>query len=142
MKNKLTYGQKNVLFRVLAYLASVGVPVGTCAIVFPPEIVSDTRMSVSATLILTLIVSITVFRKKLKEAFENYSVVITWAVLFLVSILLESFCNEMKIISLVGLAANVGAMPLFKLSDTNAALAEEVKKKQVEIEAEKGATAE
>lgn len=140
MKKPLTYGQKKVLFRILAYLASVGVPVGTCAVVFPPEIVSDTRMSVGATLIITMIVSIAVFRKKLKEAFENYSVIITWAVLFLVSILLEQFCNEMKIISLVGLASNLGAMPLFKLSEANATLADELKKKQVELEAEKGAT--
>lgn len=138
MKKPLTYGQKKVLFRILAYLASVGVPVGTCAIVFPPEIVSDTRMSVGATLIITLIVSIAVFRAKLKEVFENYSVIITWAVLFLVSVLLEQFCSEMKIISLVGLAANVGAMPLFKLSDTNAELADELKKKQVELEAQQG----
>lgn len=136
MKKPLTYGQKKVLYRILAYLASVGVPVGTCAIVFPPEIVSDTRMSVGATLIITLIVSIAVFRQKLKELFENYSVIITWAVLFLVSVLLEQFCSEMKIISLVGLAANLGAMPLFKLSDTNAELADELKKKQVELEAQ------
>lgn len=142
MKKPLTYGQKKVLFRILAYLASVGVPVGTCAIVFPPEIVSDTRMSVGATLIITLIVSIAVFRAKLKEVFENYSVIITWAVLFLVSVLLEQFCSEMKIISLVGLAANVGAMPLFKLSDTNAELADELKKKQVELEAQQGSETE
>lgn len=131
MKKPLTYGQKKVLYRILAYLASVGIPVGTCAIVFPPEIVSDTRMSVGATLIITLIVSIAVFRKKLKELFENYSVIITWAVLFLVSVLLEQFCSEMKIISLVGLAANLGAMPLFKLSDTNAELADELKKSKL-----------
>lgn len=142
MKKSLTYGQKKVLYRILAYLASVGVPVGTCAIVFPPEIVSDTRMSVGATLIITLIVSIAVFRKKLKELFENYSVIITWAVLFLVSVLLEQFCSEMKIISLVGLAANLGAMPLFKLSDNNAELADELKKKQVELEAQQGSETE
>lgn len=138
MKNKrrspLTAGQKHLLLQIAAYLTSVGIPILTCAFVFPVEIVEETRMSVGASLIITAIVSISVFRNKLKQAFENYTVIMAWSIIFLMSLLLDQFVYEMKVISLVGLAANVGAMPLFKLADSNADVAKAVKLRRKEME--------
>ena len=133
-RRPLTPGQKHWLSLIGAYLASVGVPIATCAIVFPVEIVQETRMSIGASLIITAIVSVSVFRKKLKALFENYTVIMAWVVIFLLTLLLDQFVYEMKIISLVGLAANIGATPLFKIAETNGELAKAIKLKKQEKE--------
>lgn len=133
MKKKLTYGQKHWLSLIAAYLASVGVPIATCAFVFPVEIVQETHLSIGASLIITAIVSVSVFRNKLKTLFENYTLIMAWGVIFLLSVLLDQFVYEMKIISLVGLGANVAAMPLFKIAEQNGELYKAVKKKKTEI---------
>ena len=140
MKKKLTYGQKHWLSLIGAYLASVGIPITTCAIVFPVEIVEETHMSIGASLIITAIVSVSVFRNKLKALFENYTVILTWAFMFLMSILLDQFVYEMKIISLVGLGANIAATPLFKIAETNGEFAKAVKLKQAEKSVEEDVT--
>ena len=114
-RRPLTPGQKHWLSLIGAYLASVGIPIMTCAFVFPVEIVEETHLSISASLIITAIVSVAVFRKKLKTLFENYTVIMAWAIIFLLSILLDQLAYEMKIVSLVGLGANIAATPLFKI---------------------------
>lgn len=134
MRKKLTCGQKHWLSLIGAYLASVGVPVATCAFVFPIEIVEEAHLSIGASLIITTIVSVSVFRSKLKKLFENYTVIVTWGVIFLISILLDQFVYEMKIISLVGLGANIAATPLFKIAETNGEMAKALKLKQTEKE--------
>ncbi|MCH5157527.1 MAG: hypothetical protein J1G02_06620 [Clostridiales bacterium] len=134
MRKKLTYGQKHWLSLIGAYLASVGIPIATCAIVFPVEIVEETHMSIGASLIITAIVSVSVFRNRIKKLFENYTVIMAWAVIFILSILMDQFVYEMKIISLVGLGANIAATPLFKIAETNGELAKAVKSKIAENE--------
>ena len=136
MKN-LTYGQKALIYRILGYLASIGVPIGTAAIMFPPEIVESTSMSISATVILTLIIGISAFRKKLAELFSNYSVIMTYAVIAVISVVAVNFFSEMLTISLVGLGATIGAMPLFKLGDNNAELAKLVKEEELKAQVQK-----
>lgn len=136
MKN-LTYGQKALIYKILGYLASIGVPIGTAAIMFPPEIVESTSMSISATVILTLIVGISAFRKKLAELFSNYSVIMTYAVIAVISVVAVNFFSEMLTISLVGLGSNIGAMPLFKLGDNNAELAKLVKEEELKAQVQK-----
>ena len=136
MKN-LTYGQKALIYKILGYLASIGVPIGTAAIMFPPEIVESTSMSISATVILTLIIGISAFRKKLAELFSNYSVIMTYAVIAVISVVAVNFFSEMLTISLVGLGANIGAMPLFKLGDNNAELAKLVKEEELKAQVQK-----
>lgn len=132
MRKKLTYGQKHWLSLIGAYLASVGVPIATCAFVFPVEIVQETHLSIGASLIITAIVSVSIFRSKLKSLFENYTLIMAWAVIFLLSVLLDQFVYEMKIISLVGLGANVAATPLFKIAESNGELAKTIKLKRQE----------
>lgn len=135
-KNKqrkpLTPGQKHWLSLIGAYLASVGIPIVTCAFVFPVEIVEETRLSIGASLIITAIISLSVFRSKLKKMFENYTVIMAWGVIFLLSLLLDRFIYEMKIISLVGLGANIGATPLFKIAESNGELSKAIKVKKQE----------
>lgn len=135
-RKPLTPGQKHWISLIGAYLASVGIPIITCAFVFPVEIVEETRMSVGASLIITAIVSVSVFRSKLKKLFENYTVIMAWGVIFLLSMLLDQFVYEMKIISLVGLGANIAATPLFKISESNGELAKAIKLKKQEIKIE------
>lgn len=132
-RKPLTAGQKHWLSLIGAYLASVGVPIATCVFVFPVEIVEETHMSIGASLIITAIVSLSVFRSKLKQLFENYGVIIAWAIIFLFSLLLDGFVYEMKIISLVGLGANIAATPLFKIAEHNGELAKAIKAKKDEI---------
>lgn len=129
MKKQLTYGQKHWLSLIAAYLASVGVPIATCAFVFPVEIVEETHMSIGASLIITAIVSVAVFRSKIKALFENYTVIMAWAVICILSFLLAQLAYEMQIISMVGLGANVGAAPLFKIAESNGEMATAVKNK-------------
>lgn len=129
-RKPLTPGQKHWLSLIGAYLASAGVPIITCAFVFPIEIVEETRMSIGASLIITAIVSLSVFRSKLKKLFENYTVIMAWGVILLLTFLLDQFVYEMKIISLVGLGANVAATPLFKIAESNGELAKAVKLKK------------
>lgn len=136
MKN-LTYGQKTLIYKILGYLASIGVPIGTAAIMFPPETVESTSMSISATVILTLIIGISAFRKKLAELFSNYSVIMTYAVIAVISVVAVNFFSEMLTIALVGLGANIGAMPLFKLGDNNAELAKLVKEEELKAQVQK-----
>lgn len=132
MKKQLTYGQKHWLSLIAAYLASVGVPIATCAFVFPVEIVEETHMSIGASLIITVIVSVTVFRSRLKALFENYTVIMAWAIIFILALLLDQFVYEMKIISLVGLGANIAATPLFKIAESNGEMLKVIKLKQQE----------
>lgn len=106
-RKPLTPGQKHWLSLIGAYLASVGVPITTCAFVFPVEIVEETHMSIGASLIITAIVSVSVFRGKLKKLFENYTVIMAWGIIFLLSLLMDQFVYEMKIISLVGLGGQM-----------------------------------
>lgn len=136
MKN-LTYGQKSIIYKICAYLASVGVPIGTAAIMFPPELVESTSMSINATLIITMIIGVAAFRKKLSELFSNYSVIMTYAVITVISVVAVNFFSEMITIGLVGLAANVGAMPLFKLADDNAEKAKLVKEEELKAQIQK-----
>lgn len=136
-RKTLTPGQKHWLLLIGAYLASVGVPIATCAFVFPVEIVEETRLSIGASLIITAIVSVSVFRSKLKKLFENYTVIMAWGIIFLLAMLLDQFVYEMKIISLVGLGANIAATPLFKIAETNGELAKAIKLKKQEIEINK-----
>lgn len=136
-RKPLTPGQKHWLSLIGAYLASVGIPIATCAFVFPVEIVEETRLSIGATLIITAIMSVSVFRGKLKKLFENYTVIMAWGIIFLLSLLLDQFVYEMKIISLVGLGANIAATPLFKVSETNGELAKAIKLKKKESEIDK-----
>lgn len=131
-RKPLTPGQKHWLSLIGAYLASVGIPIGTCAFVFPVEIVEETRLSIGATLIITAIISVSVFRTRLKKLFENYTLIMAWGVIFLLSLLLDQFVYEMKIISIVGLGANIAATPLFKVSETNGELAKAIKLKKQE----------
>lgn len=131
-RKPLTPGQKHWLSLIGAYLASVGIPIGTCAFVFPVEIVEETRLSIGATLIITAIISVSVFRTRLKKLFENYTIIMAWGIIFLLSLLLDQFVYEMKIISLVGLGANIAATPLFKISESNAELAKAIKLKRQE----------
>lgn len=136
MKN-LTYGQKSVIYKILAYLASVGVPIGTAVVMFPPELVESTSMSINATVIITLIIGVAAFRKKLAELFSNYSVIMTYAVISVISIVAVNFFSEMLTIGLVGLGANVGAMPLFKLADSNGEKAKLVKEEELKAQVQK-----
>lgn len=137
-RKPLTPGQKHWLSLIGAYLASVGVPIMTCVFVFPTQIVEETRMTVGASLIITAIISVSVFRNKLKKLFENYTVIMAWGVIFLLAMLLDQFVYEMKIISLVGLGANVAATPLFKISETNGEIAKAIKLKKQELKIDEG----
>lgn len=129
MRKELTYGQKHWLSLIAAYLTSVGIPIGTCAFVFPVEIVEETHMSIGASLIITAIISVSVFRSKLKQLFENYTLIMAWGIIFILTILLDQFVYEMKIISLVGWAANIAAAPLFKIAENNGELTNTLKLK-------------
>lgn len=131
-RKPLTPGQKHWLALVVAYLASVGIPIVVCAVVFPVEIVEETRLSIGASLIITAIVSISTFRARLKKMFENYTVIMAWGIIFLLCWLLDQLIYEMKIISFVGLCANVGATPLFKIAESNGELAKAIKLKKQE----------
>lgn len=137
-RKPLTPGQKHWLSLIGAYLASVGVPIMTCVFVFPTQIVEETRMTVGASLIITAIISVSVFRNKLKKLFENYTVIMAWGVVFLLAMLLDQFVYEMKIISLVGLGANIAATPLFKISETNGEIAKAIKLKKQELKIDEG----
>ena len=137
-RKPLTPGQKHWLSLIGAYLASVGVPIMTCVFVFPTQIVEETRMTVGASLIITAIISVSVFRNKLKKLFENYTVIMAWGVVFLLAMLLDQFVYEMKIISLVGLGANIAATPLFKISETNGEMAKAIKLKKQELKIDEG----
>ena len=77
--------------------------------------------------------SVSVFRAKLKVLFENYTVIMAWGIILLLSALLDQFVYEMKIISLVGLGANIAATPLFKIAETNGELAKAIKLKKQEL---------
>lgn len=138
MRKTLKPGQKHWLSLIGAYLASVGVPIMTCVFVFPTQIVEETRMTVGASLIITAIISVSVFRNRLKKLFENYTVIMAWGAVFLLAMLLDQFVYEMKIISLVGLGANIAATPLFKISETNGEIAKAIKLKKQELKIDEG----
>ena len=72
------------------------------------------------------------------RSFENYTVIMDWGVVFLLAMLLDQFVYEMKIISLVGLGANIAATPLFKISETNGEIAKAIKLKKQELKIDEG----
>ncbi|MCM1043486.1 MAG: hypothetical protein NC350_04700 [Corallococcus sp.] len=114
---KLTYSQKYWISEIGAYFASLGIPIVTACIMFPEQIMEETKMSVGLALILTVIVSLTVFRKKIAEMFDNSTAVSAWAIILCASLIAKYFVDQMFVISIVGLAANLGATPLFKYAD-------------------------
>jgi hypothetical protein len=138
MKKKLSLNQKHWLSLISAYLLSMGVPIVTAVIAFPPEITQGTNVSVGMTLILTAIISVSVFRKQIKATMQTASVLGTWVVMLVICIIAKFFVDQMLVISLVGTASNAGSVPLFKIADstgaTIAAIKEEKKKQQVAAE--------
>lgn len=131
---KLTYSQKYWWSIIGAYLTSAGVPLVTCAVLFPAKIVNEAHLSIGASLILTAIVCIAVFRKRLKQFCENYTIIMVWAIILLFSIMLDKFVYEMKIVSLVGLVSNAIATPLFKIAEANGEMVKAIKEKRKENE--------
>ena len=134
MKNKLSTKQKKWFSLISAYLISLGIPIGTCAIVFPPEITTDAHLSVSAAFVLTIIVSVTAFRDKLKTLMSNYGVTVFWLILGVVSILLVNFFQEMAVISWVAFGCNVASTPLFSIAKKNDAKLQVIAQKRLEAE--------
>lgn len=132
MKKKLTLKQKRGLSLLSAYLLSMGVPVLTAVFAFPPEIVEGTQTSVGMTLILTAVISISVFRKQIKNAFNTASVVGTWAIMLVICIIAKFFVDQMLVISVVGLVSNAGSVPLFKIAD-NTKVEMEKQKEQIQL---------
>lgn len=121
MKNRLSIKQKKWFSLISAYLVSLGIPIATCAIVFPPEITTDAHLSVSATFVLTIIVSITAFRDKVKTIMSNYGVTVFWLICGIVSVLFANFFQELAVISWVAFGSNVASVPLFKIAENNSA---------------------
>ena len=141
MKNKLSTKQKKWFSLVSAYLISLGIPIATCAIVFPPEITTDAHLSVSASFVLTIVVSVTAFRDKVKSIMSNYGVTVFWLALGVISILLVNFFQEMAVISWVAFGCNVVSTPLFSVAKRNTEklklLAEKKLEAEIKVEAEK-----
>jgi len=115
---KLSLRQKHWLALIGANLLSVGVPVAVALIAFPPK----NTISVGMTLIITAIISLGVLRKQIKAAFQTASVLVTWAIMLIVCIIAKFFVDRMLLISIIGVVANAGSVPLFKIADTTGEL--------------------
>jgi len=120
--SKLTYSQKYWLFEVIAYLTSIGVPIVTAVVMFPEQLMESTKTSFGLATILTIIVSLTAFRKKIATMFENSTTISAWIIILGVSLVAKYFVDQMLVISLVGVASNLGATPLFKIAENNKTL--------------------
>jgi len=120
MKKKLSLNQKYWLSIIGANLLSVGVPLVTAFLAFPPK----NTVSVGMTLIITAIISLGVLRKQIKAAFQTASVLITWLVMLVVCIIAKFFVDRMLLISIVGAISNAASVPVFKIADE----AEELRK--------------
>lgn len=132
--SKLTYNQKYWIAEIVAYLTSLGVPIVTAVIMFPEQIMQDTKMSFGLAIILTVIVSLTVFKKRIVEAFENSTAISAWAIILAICLVAKYFVDQMLVISLVGLGANLGATPIFKIADKNKLLNDKFKELQQDKE--------
>ncbi len=132
MKKKITLNQKRWLSLLSAYFLSMGVPVLTAVFAFPPEIAEGTKTSLGMTLILTAIISVSVFRKQIKNAFNTASVVGTWTIMLVICIIAKFFVDQMLVISIVGVVSNAGAVPLFKIAD-NAKVGLEKQKEKMQL---------
>lgn len=131
----MSYNQKYWLQQILAYLVSIGIPIATTLIVFPESIQQGTTTSLSMSFVLTIIVSLTAFRKKLATLFENSPVLITWLIVLAFSVALKTFADQMFIIAISGVASSAGATPLFNMAEKNRQkaqlLKEELLKKEI-----------
>lgn len=134
----MSYTKKYILQEVLAYLVSVGVPIATTLIVFPDSVSVSAHLSMS--FILTIIISLTAFRKKLSALFANSPVVVAWVIILAISAVLKTFADEMLIISISGVASSTGATPLFNMAAKNKEkgnlLKETLMKNEIESKAE------
>lgn len=138
-KKPLNYLQKYWIAEISAYLASVGVPVGTALAMFPPEILTETKMSVGLSVIVTLVIAVSVLRKQLAETMAHTGATVTYAIIAGVCLLTRYLADQLLVVAIVGLIANAGSIPLFKIADKNKEKNELLKKAQLEKEIEKRA---
>ena len=131
----MSYKQKYWLQEILAYLVSVGVPIVTTLVVFPDSVTENVGTSMSMSFVLTIVVSITAFRKQIGKLFEHSPVMVTWIIILVISVVLKNFAEQMFIISLTAVGASAGATPIFNLAHANKQkadlLAEEKLKKEI-----------
>lgn len=140
----MSYKQKYWLQEILGYLVSVGVPITTTLIVFPDSISTSTSTttSLSMSFILTMIVSLAAFKKQLAKVFNNSPSIVTWIVIFVITVVLKKFADEMYIISLTGVVSNMVSTPLFAMASKNKKkmdlLQEELLKNEINKQANNG----
>lgn len=133
-KKSLSYLQKYWIAEICGFLASIGVPVGTALVMFPPEILTETKMSVGLSVIITLVVAVSVLRKQLAEQITNIGPTVTYAIIAGVCLLTRYLADQLLVVSIVGVIANAGSIPLFKIAEKNKEKNELLKKAQIEKE--------
>lgn len=137
MKKKLSYIQKYWISEVCAYLASVGVPLTTALVMFPPEILNETKMSLGLSVIVAGIVAITTFRQRVNKLFDGSKATgTTWLVITMIAIVTRYLADQLLVVGIVATIAGYGSIPIFNYADKNMELNKKLKEAEQEAEIE------
>lgn len=139
MKKSLTYRQRFLLFEILGYLTSCGIPVVTAFCMFPPSVLAETSQPIGLSIIITAIISISVLRERMGELVKDASALKVWIIVLAITLVAKYFVDQLLVISLVGVGASAGATPLFNLANTNKEKDSLVKAEKIKVEIEAAA---
>lgn len=135
---KLSFKQKYFLSEIGAYLIGAGAPLTTAFVMFPPEVVESTSMSLGLGIIVAGIVALMTLRKKLATLFDgNKGLFTAWAVITIFALLMRYVGDQLLIIGIVGCVASAGTTPLLNYGEKQKGLADMLKEAENKAEVEK-----
>lgn len=104
---------KSAIFKTVALCIDVGVPLVATLTQFPIWIERSSEATVSGLALVLIGLSVLPFLKQLKEYFKSPSAWVVWGVVFVILMLMRSIIDQMLVVALAGLVANMIGAVLF-----------------------------
>lgn len=105
---------------------------------FPVWIDRSSDATVSGLFVVMACLCVIPFLKQIKEYLKNPSAPVMWLIVFCVFVVLRNICDEMIIVSLVGLIANIGGSFLVAKGKKYQHKAEIIEDEETKAEGQKG----
>lgn len=119
--------KKGNIFKAIALIIDVGVPLTATLTQFPVWIERSSEATMSGICLMLICVSSLPFFKQLKEYFKSPSAWVLWGGLFLMLFLLRNIIDQILIVAFVGFVANIIGAGLFAIGDSISKKSEENK---------------
>jgi phosphatidylserine synthase len=114
MKNKT----KGKCIRAAAMVLCVGAPFGATLSQFPVWINASDKATVSGLFLVMAFLSCLPFIKQIKEYFKSPASWVVWTIVLVAFVAIRNIIDQMIFVCIVGLAANILGMIMFKIGDS------------------------